>query len=166
LDETARLSGAGALSLSADVSVPADVDRVIQETLARFGRLDAVVHCAGLAPAVPIAEMSVEQWKNVLDTNLSAAFYLLRAVWPAFVRQGGGVMVNVSSPAARDPFPAGGTPTIHRWPQLFGGGDSKTRRAREQRPDRSRSESRRHLSDACPPDIMQWRLTPPGGRRG
>ena len=49
--------------------------------------------------------MTVEQWRAVIDTNLSAAFYATRAAWPAFERQGGGVVVNISSAAARDPFP-------------------------------------------------------------
>ncbi len=52
-----------------------------------------------------IREMSDDEWRAVIDTNLSAAFYATRAAWPAFARQGGGVVVNVSSAAARDPFP-------------------------------------------------------------
>ena len=52
-----------------------------------FGRIDAVVHCAGAAPSRPIAQMSDEEWRMVLDTNLSAAFYLCRAVWRLFERR-------------------------------------------------------------------------------
>jgi NAD(P)-dependent dehydrogenase (short-subunit alcohol dehydrogenase family) len=54
---------------------------------------------------VPIKDMSIDRWRAVLDTNLSAAFYLARAVWPTFETQKGGVIVNISSMAARDPFP-------------------------------------------------------------
>jgi NAD(P)-dependent dehydrogenase (short-subunit alcohol dehydrogenase family) len=49
--------------------------------------------------------MSVQQWKDVIETNLSAAFYLARAAWPAFSRQRQGAIVNVSSLSSRDPFP-------------------------------------------------------------
>lgn len=104
LDETARLAG-GALCLPTDVTDAAQVERLARETLARYGRIDAVVNNAGLAPVRPIVEMSPQEWRAVVDTNLSAAFYLTRAAWPAFERQGGGVVVNVSSAAARDPFP-------------------------------------------------------------
>ena len=104
LNETARLAG-GALCLPTDVTDPAQVERLAAETLARFGRIDAVVNNAGLAPVRPIIEMSADEWRAVIETNLSAAFYLTRAAWPAFERQRGGVVVNVSSAAARDPFP-------------------------------------------------------------
>lgn len=104
LAETAAQIG-DALVVPTDVTDPGAVERAVQATLDRFGRLDAVVHCAGLAPVRPIVEMTPEEWRTVLDTNLSAAFDLARSAWPAFVRQGGGVLVNVSSAAARDPFP-------------------------------------------------------------
>ena len=104
LDETARLAG-GALCVPTDVSDPTQVEKLARETLAQFGRIDAVVNNAGLAPVRPIVEMTPDEWRAVIDTNLSAAFYLTRAAWPAFEKQRGGVVVNVSSAAARDPFP-------------------------------------------------------------
>lgn len=106
LEETARLAGAvGALCVPTDVTDPEQVDRLARRTLERFGRIDAVINCAGLAPVRPIAEMSPAEWREVIETNLSAPFYLTRAAWPAFERQRAGVVVNVSSAAARDPFP-------------------------------------------------------------
>jgi hypothetical protein len=105
LNETARLIGGG-LVAAADVRRPDEIQQVVEGTLQHFDdRLDAIVHCAGLAPVRSIAEMSVEEWRDVLETNLSAAFYLCRSAWPVFERQGGGVVVNLSSFAARDPFP-------------------------------------------------------------
>lgn len=102
--ETIRLIGGGGLAIPLDVTDPPQVDRMIDQTLRRFGRIDAVVNNAGVAPSVPLAEMSIEQWRTVIDTNLSSAFYLIRAVWPTFKQQGGGAVVNISSAAARDPF--------------------------------------------------------------
>jgi NAD(P)-dependent dehydrogenase (short-subunit alcohol dehydrogenase family) len=106
LEETSRLVGADrARVVPTDVTKPDDVGRLITVALDEFGRIDALVNNAGLAPVVPIPEMSVDQWRAVIDTNLSAAFYATRAAWPVFERQGGGVVVNISSAAARDPFP-------------------------------------------------------------
>lgn len=95
----------GGVMIPADVSKPSDVEAIVAETLARFGRIDAIVNNAGLAPVVSVKDMSIEQWHAVLDTNLSAAFYLSRAVWPTFEKQQSGVIVNISSLASRDPFP-------------------------------------------------------------
>jgi len=77
----------------------------VERTEKEFGRIDLIVNNAGIAPMLSIEQTSIEQFHAVIDTNLSAAFYLSKAVWPIFRRQGGGVIVNVSSLAARDPFP-------------------------------------------------------------
>jgi NAD(P)-dependent dehydrogenase (short-subunit alcohol dehydrogenase family) len=103
LEETARLAGDG-LVVPTDVSQPDAVEALVSRTLGSFGRIDAIVNCAGLAPVRSIAEMSPAEWRGVMDVNLSAAFYLCHYAWPAFERQGGGVVVNVSSMASRDPF--------------------------------------------------------------
>jgi len=110
LNETTRLAcGVApcdtAIAVPTDVTDPEEVDRLAQTTLDRFGRIDAIVNNAGAAPARSIAEMTVPEWQAVLDTNLSAAFFLCKAAWPAFQRQQSGVIVNISSEAARDPFP-------------------------------------------------------------
>src|SRR5436309_2025218 len=105
LRETARQAlSEHTLNIPTDVTDPEQVDRLVRLTLERFGRIDAVVNNAGLAPVRTIAQMTVAEWRAVIETNLSAAFYLCRAAWPAFERQGSGVVVNVSSAAARDPL--------------------------------------------------------------
>src|SRR5205823_4567556 len=88
LQQTAESAGGG-LVITADVSRAEDVERAVGRALAVHGRIDAIVHCAGFAPARPIREMSVAEWHAVVDTNLSAAFYLLHFAWDAFARQGG-----------------------------------------------------------------------------
>jgi 3-oxoacyl-[acyl-carrier protein] reductase len=92
------------MAITADVTRPADIDRIVNQAISEFGRIDVIVNNAGLAPVRGIEEMPIEQWHAVIDTNLSAAFYLSKAVWPIFKRQGGGAIVNISSLAARDPF--------------------------------------------------------------
>jgi NAD(P)-dependent dehydrogenase (short-subunit alcohol dehydrogenase family) len=103
LEETSRLIG-GALVVPTDVTKPSEVDRLIGRAAEHFGGVDVLINNAGLAPVCSIADMTVEQWHAVIDTNLSAAFYATRAAWPQFIKRGGGVVVNISSAAARDPF--------------------------------------------------------------
>jgi NAD(P)-dependent dehydrogenase (short-subunit alcohol dehydrogenase family) len=110
LAETARLaSAADALILPADVSDPIQARKLIHETSTHFSRLDAVINVAGLAPVRRIEEMTVEEWRAVIDTNLSAVFYVTKYAWP-HLRVSAGLgrhvaIVNVSSLASRDPFP-------------------------------------------------------------
>jgi len=106
LAETARLAGrADSLVRPTDVTREEQVDALVRSALDAFGRIDAVVHCAGVAPAVSVADMPPAQWRDVIDANLNSAFYLAHAVWPTFAAQRAGVIVNISSMAARDPFP-------------------------------------------------------------
>jgi NAD(P)-dependent dehydrogenase (short-subunit alcohol dehydrogenase family) len=105
LEQTAERCAEETMLLPADVSDPAQVWRVIDDTLSAFGRIDSIVHCAGLAPLKPIEDLSIDDWNATIATNLSAAFYLAKAAWPALVAQRGGVIVNLSSLSARDPFP-------------------------------------------------------------
>ena len=105
LNETARAAAGQSLVVPTDVTRPDEVDRLVAAALGAFGRVDVLVNNAGLAPVRPIRDMTVEEWRAVIDTNLSAAFYATRAAWPAFERQGGGVVVNISSESSRDPFP-------------------------------------------------------------
>jgi 3-oxoacyl-[acyl-carrier protein] reductase len=106
LAETARRAGEEkCFVLPADVANSSLVDAAVAQTVQRFGRLDAVVNCAGQAPMFFLQDTTDQMWRDVLDINLSAAFYLCRAAWPVFKRQKSGAVVLVSSVAARDPFP-------------------------------------------------------------
>ena len=79
LEETAKFAGeAGgrALAVPSDVSDPASVAALFAKTVARFGRLDLLFNNAGVnAPGVPLEELSVEQWRAVIDINLTGAFF-------------------------------------------------------------------------------------------
>jgi 3-oxoacyl-[acyl-carrier protein] reductase len=90
--------------IAMDAAKPPSAKEAVRRCLEKFGRLDAIVHCAGLAPILKIEETTDQQWRDIIDTNLSAAFYLARACWSTFVEQKAGVIVNISSVAARDPF--------------------------------------------------------------
>jgi NAD(P)-dependent dehydrogenase (short-subunit alcohol dehydrogenase family) len=103
LEQTLRLVQDGVV-IPTDITQPDEVKRLVDQTLLKFSRIDAVVNNAGFAPMVSIGETSLQQWRDILETNLSAAFYMSRAVWPIFQSQRFGVIVNISSMASRDPF--------------------------------------------------------------
>jgi NAD(P)-dependent dehydrogenase (short-subunit alcohol dehydrogenase family) len=106
LAATAELVGSSeCLTLPTDVSNSSLVEAAVAKTIQQFGRLDAIVNCAGQAPMQPIEKTTDAIWREVLDINLSSAFYLCRSAWPIFRQQKSGAVVLVSSEAARDPFP-------------------------------------------------------------
>jgi NAD(P)-dependent dehydrogenase (short-subunit alcohol dehydrogenase family) len=104
LQETNGLAGGDALVEAIDATDPLAAERVAKRAHEQFGRIDALVHCAGVAPVLDVTQTTPQRWREVLEINLSAAFYFARAVWPIMKQQGGGVIVNLSSFAARDPF--------------------------------------------------------------
>jgi 3-oxoacyl-[acyl-carrier protein] reductase len=110
LKETASLADApDALLLPTDVTNADQVQQAVDKTVDHFGCLDALINVAGLAPAKSIQAMTVEEWRAVLDTNLSSAFYLTKFAWPHLKRTPASqsrpsVIVNISSLSARDPF--------------------------------------------------------------
>lgn len=88
----------------ADVSKPESAAKIVKYALSHFGRIDALINNAGTAPVLSIEQTTPRIWRETVETNLSAAFYLARAVWPTFKAQQCGMVVNISSMAARDPF--------------------------------------------------------------
>lgn len=87
-----------------DVTVPAEVQRMVDDVRERFGRLDILVNSAGLnVPRRALAELSVEDWQRILATNLDGAFLCAHAVLPSMREQGGGTLIHIGSQAARRP---------------------------------------------------------------
>lgn len=93
------------ICVKADITSSYDIDRILEATIQKFGRIDALINNAGLAPMASIERTTLEQFRQVLDVNLTATFALSRACWPHFLKQKSGVIVNVSSMAAKDPLP-------------------------------------------------------------
>jgi NAD(P)-dependent dehydrogenase (short-subunit alcohol dehydrogenase family) len=94
-------------AVAADVQRAEDADRLIKETVARFGGLDVLVNNAGLGTFARVADMSIEAWRQVIDTNLSGVFYCCHAAIPELRRRGGGYIVNISSLAGKNSFVGG-----------------------------------------------------------
>ncbi len=85
--------------LEADVSSAADVDRIVQHTLSRFGRIDALVNNAAIGPLGTVLDTPEDLWDRVIDVNLKGPYLTSRAVLPHMIAGGGGSIVNVGSGA-------------------------------------------------------------------
>ena len=95
--DTVSLLGPLAVGLQADVSHPADADRMVKEAVRLFGRLDILVNNAGICPRSPVLEMDVAEWDRVLATNLRGMFLCCQAAGRVMRDQGGGKIVNITS---------------------------------------------------------------------
>jgi NAD(P)-dependent dehydrogenase (short-subunit alcohol dehydrogenase family) len=86
--------------IEADVANEADVQRMVDETVERHGRLDILINNAGLYASLamrPFTEIPLEEWRQVMDVNVASMFLTCRAVVPVMRAQGGGRIVNISS---------------------------------------------------------------------
>jgi len=112
VEEVARsLSGTGAgdvVGIRCDVTDADDCAALIEGTVERLGRLDLLVNNAGLGVFESIRDMSIEDFRRQIDTNLCGVFYCSKAAAPHLIESGDGWIVNVGSLAGRNTF-AGGT---------------------------------------------------------
>ena len=111
LQETAALAGENAghaLEVPTDVTDPTQVRALFDATVARFGRVDLLFNNAGMgAPAVPMDELSFEQWKAVVDINLTGVFLCMQQAFRVMKAQTprGGRIINNGSISATMPRP-------------------------------------------------------------
>jgi NAD(P)-dependent dehydrogenase (short-subunit alcohol dehydrogenase family) len=90
-------AGADVLAASGDVSSASDVGRFVDEVRSRFGRVDVVVNNAGISLLSPAEETEVEQWRRVLDVNLTGPFLVSQAFGRMMLGAGSGSIVNIAS---------------------------------------------------------------------
>ncbi len=111
LDEVAAEAaalGAKTLVAVADVGKPEDVSAAFAATVKAFGRVDVVFNNAGVgAPAIPLEDLTFEQWKSVVDINLSGVFYCIQEAFRVMKAQTprGGRIINNGSVSAYAPRP-------------------------------------------------------------
>ncbi|MDP6347726.1 MAG: 3-oxoacyl-ACP reductase family protein, partial [Dehalococcoidia bacterium] len=94
-----RAEGGQALEVAADVGLPQEAARLVEETISRCGRVDILVNNAGIARDQLAVRMKDEDWDIVIQTNLTSAFLCSRAVLRPMLRQRWGRIVNISSVA-------------------------------------------------------------------
>jgi NAD(P)-dependent dehydrogenase (short-subunit alcohol dehydrogenase family) len=94
-----------ACAFPADVSDPAQCEKLIATVVNRYGALDSLINNAGGGPAAPASEATPDSVAESFAANALSAAYLIHFAWPIFDRQRGGCIVNVSSMSAHDPYP-------------------------------------------------------------
>ena len=92
-----RAAGGEAVAIAADVSSAADVRRLVDETMTRYGRIDVLVNDAGVMIAKGLFETTEDDWDQTIDINLKGAYLCSKAVAPVMIAQQGGTIVNMSS---------------------------------------------------------------------
>ncbi|MYN13929.1 glucose 1-dehydrogenase [Pusillimonas sp. TS35] len=99
-------SGTRVLAIAADVSSQEQVDNAVRQSLDRFGRIDILVNNAGISPkrdgkSATVASVSVDEWRRVIDVNLTGVFLCAQACLPSMKSSRWGRIVNMSSQAGR-----------------------------------------------------------------
>jgi NAD(P)-dependent dehydrogenase (short-subunit alcohol dehydrogenase family) len=90
-------AGGRALAVKTDVSEFAQVERLVKQAIDRFGKLDVIVNNAGVGLAAAFTEMSLEEFRRLMDVNFWGVVHGCRAVVPAMQKQGRGTIINVAS---------------------------------------------------------------------
>jgi 3-oxoacyl-[acyl-carrier protein] reductase len=99
--------GARVIGSDVDVSNAQSVSRFFRLVDEQLGGLDILVNNAGIGIFRSVADLSFEDWKATLDTNLSGVFYCSHEAVPRMRHRGGGAIINISSLAGRNPFAGG-----------------------------------------------------------
>jgi len=90
-------NGIKSIAIKADVTNPKDVSAMIDTVLENFGRLDVAFCNAGICLNIPAEEMTFDQWKKVIDINLTGVFLTAQAAGKVMLKQGGGSIINTAS---------------------------------------------------------------------
>ena len=89
------------IALEVDVSSALAVHKMVDEVVARWGRVDVLVNNAGIGATATFENVTEEEWNRVLDVNLKSVFLCTQAALPIMKKQGGGKILNIASMAGR-----------------------------------------------------------------
>lgn len=96
--------GVDVLAQPVDARDTGQIRAAVAAGLARFGRIDVLINSASVWLKAPFLEITEAQWDNALDINLKGPFFLAQAVAAAMMRQGGGVIINITDVSAFQPW--------------------------------------------------------------
>ena len=96
-EDAVRGTGRGAAAIVADVTRSADVNRMVEEAVVAFGRVDILLNNAGVTSPKTALELTDDDWHRIMDTSATGAFYCARAVAPVMMRQREGCIISVGS---------------------------------------------------------------------
>ena len=105
--DAARELGDRARAFSADVSRADECERLVEDAVEAFGRLDILINNAGVGFFENVADLDVERWDTLIGTNLNALFYLTHFALPHLKQQGDAWVINIGSLAGKNAFPGG-----------------------------------------------------------
>jgi NAD(P)-dependent dehydrogenase (short-subunit alcohol dehydrogenase family) len=95
--ETIVANGGEAMFIQTDVRLAADCRRAVDETLARFGKIDILFNNAGVLHAKTVPECTEEEWDETIESSLRGAFLMSKYVLPSMIEQGSGSIIHTSS---------------------------------------------------------------------
>jgi 3-oxoacyl-[acyl-carrier protein] reductase len=107
LDAAVATLGDRARAVRADVTSADEAARAVDTAVEQFGGVDVLVNNAGVGRFGNVADLSSDDWRLIIETNLSGVFYCSRAAIPHLKRRGGGWIINISSLAGKNPFAGG-----------------------------------------------------------
>ncbi len=96
--------GGEASAIEADVTDQAQVDMLIKKTVQAYGRVDLLVHCAGIITSKPVVELTQDDWDSIMTTNAKGTFLMNQAAAKQMLIQGGGKIINISSIAGKQGY--------------------------------------------------------------
>jgi NAD(P)-dependent dehydrogenase (short-subunit alcohol dehydrogenase family) len=119
LDALARAinqNGGNAIAIVADATDDAQVNKMVNEAVERYGKIDILVNSAGLrGPLVPVQDITEEEWDLVLSVNLKAVFLCCRAVLKVMMKQKSGSIVSISGTAGKEGMALRGSLCAAKW---------------------------------------------------
>jgi 3-oxoacyl-[acyl-carrier protein] reductase len=107
-----RSHGVEAAAFACDVTQPAQVARLVDQVVRRFGRLDVLINDAAYNKAIPFRDldaMTIEEWSRILDVNLTGPLHCIKAVAPVMQRQGRAWRRPARRSPTRSPRPVSST---------------------------------------------------------
>ena len=104
-----RSAGGQAEAVQTDVTVPTEVNNLVNTAVNVFGKVDVLVNNAGLMAIAPLGELKIDEWDKMIDINIKGVMYGIAAVIPHFEKQGNGHFINISSVVGKKVFSPGGT---------------------------------------------------------
>jgi NADP-dependent 3-hydroxy acid dehydrogenase YdfG len=99
--------GGKALAVKTDVTDPDQVQRLVDEAVQAYGRVDVIINNAGLMPHSPLERLKIDDWNRMIDVNIKGVLYGIAAVIPYMKEQKSGHIINVSSVAGHKVRPGG-----------------------------------------------------------
>lgn len=95
----------GSFAVRTDMRKPADIKNLIEQALKQYGRIDILINNAGQGMYGPVESVDIDQYKEVMELNLFSVVRAMQDIIPVMRKQGGGMIVNISSMVSKNYFP-------------------------------------------------------------